>query len=92
MLSAWPELRPHPDVLQVTSGPWAALRVRQSRDEMFAPRVLGKKEVKRGFLLLKETQRFGGKSIYLTDLARRALSWWLASVQAPCLTGTGRII
>lgn len=65
MLSAWPELRPHPDVLQVTSGPWAALRVRQSRDETFAPRALGKKEVKRGFLLLKETQRFGGKSIYL---------------------------
>lgn len=24
----------------------------------------------------------GGKSICLTDLARRALSWWLASLQA----------
>lgn len=34
----------------------------------------------------------GGKSIYLTDLARRALSWWLASVQALPRAGTGRII
>lgn len=40
----------------------------------------------------KEPRGLGGKWIYLTDLARRALSWWLASVQALSLTGTGRII
>lgn len=32
------------------------------------------------------------KIIYVTDLARRALSWWLASVQALFLTGTDRIM
>lgn len=40
----------------------------------------------------KGPKGLGGKSIYLTDLARRVLSWWLASVQALSLTETGRII
>ena len=40
----------------------------------------------------KRPKGLGGKSIYLTDLARRALCWWVASVQALSLTGTGRII
>lgn len=40
----------------------------------------------------KGPKGLGGRWIYLTDLARRVLSWWLASGQALSLTGTGRII